>query len=99
MIVISQKGDLVFEFSKAINFSTDPNGGVYVKFPNGESNQIGIYDCRDHARHVLGTIVAASIEDQARFDIPDRIEIRSLLMNRHSRPIRRTAISNSHGGS
>ena len=98
MLILSQSGALLIEFSKPMKYSVDPAGKVFAAFVEGHSELLGVYDVKEHAKHVIGQMAAAYIEGRRMFYMPDAVEVRSELMNRHCKPVRITGAGNSHGG-
>lgn len=99
MLVVSQFDDVIFEFQKPLRYSVDGvKGRVFAVFPDGQSEQLGAYDSKEHARYALGQLMSAYNNCCRVFYMPSAVEVRGELMNRHCKPVRCTGAGNSHGG-
>ncbi len=99
MIIISQTDSLAFDFHQATRFTLDPaKNAVFAKFSDGHGELLGVYDEKSHAKHVIGMMVTAYCEGRTVFHMPDQVDVRAELMNRHCQPVRSTGAGKSHGG-
>lgn len=99
MLVVAQSGAILFEFQKPLRYLVDyKDSRVFAAFADGHCEMLGGYDDKEHAKFVLGKMAQAFNDGRSVFYMPDAVEIRSELMNRHCKPVRSTGAGKSHGG-
>lgn len=99
MLVFSQSGAILFEFQKPLRYLVDyKDSRVFAAFVDGHCEMLGGYDNKEHAKFVLGRMAQAYDDGRSIFYMPDAVEVRGELMNRHCKPVRSTGAGKSHGG-